>query len=88
MGSNNTSTTDGGVRPRPNRMVERFRVKNDLLVSEIDEMDWVEHDEVPFALFLSCIFNILLAESGAVFITPTCSIRPKEILALFPKFKI
>uniref|UniRef100_A0A7M5WW18 Kinesin-like protein n=1 Tax=Clytia hemisphaerica TaxID=252671 RepID=A0A7M5WW18_9CNID len=44
--SDNYSTTRGGVRPRPNRMVERFRVKNDLLVSEIDEMDWVEHDEV------------------------------------------
>ena len=27
------------------RVVERFRVKNDLLVSQIDEMDWVEHDE-------------------------------------------
>ena len=29
---------------RCNQVFERFRVKNDLLVSQIDEMDWVEHD--------------------------------------------
>lgn len=40
-----------GDQPIPNafysqdRVMQRFRVKNDLLMSQIDDMDQVEHDE-------------------------------------------
>lgn len=41
----NTISTRPLTTTRGDRVFERLRVKNDLLVSQIDEMDWVEHDQ-------------------------------------------
>ena len=57
-------------------MVERFRVKNDLLVSEIDEMDWVEHDEVLFVDRLN-YFTV-----DVILLTATTNWEPKLLLEI------